>query len=54
MNIILLILIVVVILAVVIWAIESYLPLPLTPKRLIIFCLIILAVLYIIQRAGVF
>jgi hypothetical protein len=52
MDLIILILIVAVILAIVVWAIQAYLPLPDTPKRLIIFVIIILAVLFVIQRTG--
>jgi hypothetical protein len=52
MDLIILILVVAVILAIVVWAIQAYLPLPDTPKRLIIFVIIILAVLFLIQRTG--
>jgi hypothetical protein len=52
MEIIVLILIVAVLVAIVLWAIQAYLPLPDTPKRLIMFVIVILAVLFIIQRTG--
>lgn len=52
MDLIILILIVAVLVAIVLWAVQAYLPLPDVPKRLIMFVIVILAVLFIIQRSG--
>jgi len=53
MEIIILILIVAVIVAIVLWAIQTYLTIPETPKRLIMFVIIMVALLFVIQRTGI-